>query len=137
MIDSNRVLVVGAVLALPLVAGFILPASLIEDGHALCIFRELTGLPCPFCGASRAFIAFGHAQDEWWKFNGYWVLLCLAALIGVTALTATKLVSNGPTDALARRWTQMRQSSWITTALIALVVAPGWIWAVANRQNIT
>lgn len=136
-IDSNRLLVLGAVMALPLVAGFILPASLIDDGMSLCILREYTGIPCPFCGATRAFISFGHAQGDWLSFNGYWVLLSLTALLGLAALLATRFVSSRPSDFLAGQYERAMRSSLGATALIAIVVAPGWIWALVNSQNLS
>lgn len=31
-------------------------------GPVLCTFRSITGLPCPFCGTTRAFSAFSQGQ---------------------------------------------------------------------------
>jgi hypothetical protein len=31
-------------------------------GPVLCTFRSITGLPCPFCGTTRAFGAFSQGQ---------------------------------------------------------------------------
>ena len=49
-------LIIGAaVLALP-------PLLAVLPGVVPCVFRELTGLPCPFCGLTRALIAIMHGQ---------------------------------------------------------------------------
>jgi len=35
-----------------------------------CIFRNVTGLPCPGCGMTRGFTAMGHGRPaEAWRFN--------------------------------------------------------------------
>ena len=52
------------VTCLPLV---VWPAGAPSDGHPQlrlppCMFRVLTGLPCPFCGLTTAFIHMGHGQ---------------------------------------------------------------------------
>lgn len=40
---------------LTLIAGVLL---LLVMGETACVFRELTGIPCPTCGMSRAWLAF-------------------------------------------------------------------------------
>ncbi len=63
-----------------------------------CVFRKITGLPCPLCGSTRAFRALAHGD---WG-TALWIspLACLLAL-GVT------LWALGQLAALAwpgRRW---------------------------------
>ncbi|GEM_PF-802293 len=33
-------------------------------GLPCCLFKELTGLPCPFCGLTRSFVSLGHGRIE-------------------------------------------------------------------------
>lgn len=45
-----------------------------RDGHvghlpSICPFYNLTGLPCPGCGLTRAFVCFGHGQ---WRESLHW-----------------------------------------------------------------
>jgi len=36
----------------------------------VCVFRNVTGLPCPGCGMTRGFVAMGHGHlAEAWRFN--------------------------------------------------------------------
>jgi hypothetical protein len=48
------------------VAGGILLAShllhSVDGGPVLCLFRGITGLPCPSCGMTRAFVSLGHGD---------------------------------------------------------------------------
>jgi hypothetical protein len=41
---------------------FLLSPEGIEDGPVLCPFRLLTGLPCPGCGLTRAWVYLAHGQ---------------------------------------------------------------------------
>ena len=32
--------------------------------HNLCLFKEVTGIPCPTCGFTRGFLSIGHLKIE-------------------------------------------------------------------------
>lgn len=40
-----------------------------HDGPVICLFRRVTGAPCPGCGMTRSFCALGHGQ--WRAALGY------------------------------------------------------------------
>ena len=48
-----------------------LPGRTGQIGHlpSLCPFYNLTGLPCPGCGLTRAFVCLGHGQ---WRESLHW-----------------------------------------------------------------
>ena len=45
-----------------LIASATLPLALVEDGPVLCLFRRITGHPCPGCGLTRSFVAAAHLR---------------------------------------------------------------------------
>jgi hypothetical protein len=97
---------------LPFAAGALVPVSAVSGDGILCPFRALTGLPCPFCGATRAFVHVGHLDGAWVHYGAVWVVAA-AALVVV---------------GLARR----RVPAW--TLVPVMLVA--WAWAIANAATI-
>src|SRR3954451_1347089 len=72
---------VGALMAPPGEAG---------PGGLPCPFRALTGLPCPLCGATRAFTLAVRGDAGALHYNAAWVALAaLAILAGLAALAAS------------------------------------------------
>jgi hypothetical protein len=100
--------------AAPLAAGALLPVQPVLDGPALCPFRAATGLPCPLCGATRAFVLAGHGDGRWLDYGAVWVVAAL--LIAVVAFTRLQV---RPAPAAAS------------------VFALAWAWALAHADAIT
>jgi hypothetical protein len=73
-------------------------------------------LPCPFCGASRAFAAAAHGEV---RYNAAWL---------VVALLGAAIVVTRRAPALTQR-----RALWA----IALVGAVTWTYALAERAAIT
>jgi hypothetical protein len=105
---------------LPFAAGAIVPAD--GDTGLFCPFRELTGVPCPLCGATRAFALAARGDLGFASYNAVWVVV--AALLVVTG--ALMLVTRRPI-ALSPR---------LPVALVALLAAAGWAYALAHRATI-
>ncbi len=99
--------------AAPLVAGALIPVEAVLDGPTLCPFQLATGAPCPLCGATRAFVLFGHADGRWLDYGAVWVVVALA------------LIALG----VARRR--------ITVWALPVVGALAWAWALAHAGAIT
>ena len=95
-----------------------------EDGGLLppCPFRAATGLPCPLCGATRAFALAVRGDASWVSYNAPWVVLAaLVALAGIAALAGARLPRPRAPTALAGT---------------VLVVAVAWAYALAQRGTI-
>ena len=107
---------------LPFVAG----ALAGPDGDAgllpPCPFREATGLPCPLCGATRAFALAVRGDGDWTAYNAPWVVLAaLAVVLGALALAGVRLP---------------RARAPVAVAAALLVVAVAWGYALAQRGTI-
>lgn len=113
--------------SLPFAVGGIL--AVLGGGDQLpdvCVFRSLTGLPCPLCGGTRAFIHAMSGDGSFLSYNAFWVFVALA-LILTGAIT---LLTRAPVE---KAW---RQSGRLALYLIATLVAGGWIWALLNQSTI-
>ena len=71
-----------AALSAVFAASILLPPPGLDGqiGHvpSLCPFYNLTGLPCPGCGLTRAFVCLGHGQ---WREAWHWHPLALPILL--------------------------------------------------------
>jgi len=78
----------------------------------LCPFREVTGLPCPLCGGTRAFSLAVQGDPDFLEFGAVWVFVAVA--------TAVALIAR-----LRIPW-----RAWPAAAAVA------WAWALAHRDTI-
>lgn len=78
----------------------------------LCLFRELTGIPCPFCGGTTAAVRLGHGN--------------LTAALGASPL-AVLLLATWPLFGAFRApgWWHSRRARWL---VIAAVLIGSEIW---------
>ncbi len=79
----------------------------------LCLFRELTGLPCPFCGGTTAAVRLGHADVTG---------ALRASPLAVGLLAAWPLLGAVRPP---RWWQQSRRSRWL---VVAAVLIASEIW---------
>lgn len=72
------------------------PAT-VEDGPVLCPFRRLTGLECPGCGSTRAWVHAVHGQwGEALAANPFGLALLLAAVALVVLVLVRRLRRRPP-----------------------------------------
>jgi hypothetical protein len=89
-----------------------------------CIFRTLTGLPCPTCGTTRAAVAFLHGD-----LVSAFVSNPLATLIGIlfiagAPIAALWVVSGRPAIELPQT-----RSQWLRWILVG-VIAVNWLYLI-------
>jgi hypothetical protein len=111
--------------SLPFAAGAVLP----PEGPGFlpdCAFRSMTGLPCPMCGATRAFTHVARGDSAFLSYNAFWVLVAVAMIVaGVVVVLKRRPFM----DDLTR--TPLRAA--ITLALLG---GAGWAYALAERATI-
>jgi hypothetical protein len=128
---SSRCL--GLVGAAPFAAAFVATRSR-RIGRAAtslrCPIRGVTGLPCPSCGAARAFLLLARRDPSWRDYNticvGY-AAASLAASGGMALLPASsRRVVVDKAEALSDR---LRGNRSLAVAAVTLVSVPPWVLA--------
>jgi hypothetical protein len=89
----------------------------------LCLFKRLTGLPCPTCGSGRAILALLRGQVmQAWLYNPLVFTLGAAAALALAVRIAT---GKSPKIELSQ---PLKRLFWVA---LALAVAANWIYLIA------
>ncbi len=99
----------------------------IADGPVLCPFRLLTGLPCPGCGLTRAWVYLAHGQGrDSFLANPFGMVLVALLVALVVAVVTARVRRSAPPDLdrlVRRRWLQVLLGAWLAFAVVRLLVA--------------
>jgi hypothetical protein len=121
---SNRQVqwLLAGISGLILLAAAWVPLALVGRAH-LCVFRNLTGYPCPFCGLTRAFLMLAHGDVV-----GAWQLAPLG--IPLFALTVVIFLWSAAALILRRRLGTPLPWRWVLP-LGATLLLIQWIYRLA------
>ena len=108
-----------ALLLLAIVAARLLPRRLLDADAGVCLFRRVTGRPCPACGLTRSWSAATRAdigESVAWH------------PLGIPAMLAGLVVSALPVTALerpaTRRWAAAGAVIWLFVWAVRFIRPP-------------
>ena len=93
-----------------------------STGPSLCLFRNVTGLPCPFCGSTRS---VGHILQGEFSAALYSNPLGYLGLAFLVVLFISPSAIKGTSDYLAKQWWTLTQRNQILITVGLIVLA--WV----------
>ena len=70
----------------------ILPLVIVESGPSPCLFRGITGMKCPGCGMTRAFVSFFHGGFVDAVVHNHLVVVVLPVICAVAGVQTVRTV---------------------------------------------
>jgi Protein of unknown function (DUF2752) len=98
---------------LAVVAARVMPRRLTDAGPTICLFRRVTGRPCPTCGMTRSWSAATRLDL---RESIGWHPLGLPTLLGAL-LVAGGVVRPSLDEPEGRRWAAVGTAVWVAVAL--------------------
>ena len=105
---------------LAVVAVGVAPRRLTDAGPTICLFRRVTGRPCPTCGMTRSWSAATRLDV---RESVGWHPLGLPTLLGAL-LVAGGVVRPSLDGPLGRRWAALGTAAWVAVWLGRFVRPP-------------
>lgn len=100
---------------------------------SVCLFKEVTGLPCPSCGTTRALLLLAHGRfRDSFMMNPFGMMLALA-LVVIPLWIVTDTISRS--DSFYRRYMRMEHllsQNRLLAAGAAAIVALNWFWNITK-----
>jgi hypothetical protein len=113
--DGARALLVAGLLIVRL-----LPHRMLDVDAGVCLFRRLTGRPCPTCGLTRSWSAATRLDV---RESTAWHPLGIPALVGAVVLATTPPASLERPE--TRRWAAAAAAIWLAVWAVRFVRPPG------------
>jgi hypothetical protein len=108
-----------------LCASAALEPSEVRAGPVVCPFRMVTGLPCPGCGMTRAWVLLAHGRPDAAMLANPFVLLVMPAAVLWVLVTLSALVRRRPAPDPAKlmRSAALRTVAcgWLAFAVVRLI----------------
>ena len=104
------------------------------DIHLPCLFKRLTGIPCPGCGMQRSVLSLMHG-DLYGAFMTYNPVGALLVIIVATTYVWQFIDCLWGTDSLRRATHSTNGFNWKTAFLIAATIAltaANWWWNISK-----
>jgi apolipoprotein N-acyltransferase len=113
-----------------LVAARLLTPTAASSGPVVCPFRLATGLPCPGCGMTRAWVFLAHGDLGAAVSANPFALVTMPAAVGLVLVGLLALVRRRPLPDLGGviRWpaTKVAMAAWLAYAVVRMIaVASG------------
>lgn len=103
-----------------------------SDGHSICFFKNVSGLPCPGCGTTRAMLALFSGNVAQSLLINPLALIAMLAFIGTAVCFIIDQIKG--TRYLEQGWAKysltMKQPIALATVLIA--IALNWAWNISK-----
>lgn len=100
-----------------------------------CAIRAVTGVPCPSCGSTRAFLLFMRGDPRWRSYNSVWPIYAVTvAAAGAALLLLPGEASQRALDRLRRRVPPQLKRRWLASVVAVSVAAPAWAIALRRPQ---
>jgi Protein of unknown function (DUF2752) len=132
------VIALTALIAPVALVGILFSAGDADSGGYQCPLREATGIPCPACGATRAFFHLANGDTAFLSYNWAWPVMWLLA-IGWAVVVIRRGWKREPLLGERIRATWNGMETWSMKRTVAtpfILLAPAWIVALANINHI-
>lgn len=123
----QRFLIGGAFASVFLIAGVIQPNTVV-NGPVTCLLKWCTGMDCPFCGMTRAFVFAAHGNlTAANQFNPAWPI---AAIIILTVVILCWRDARTGSNLAGQLWRWMIAHGWMLVTVLVLLTIARWAWPI-------
>jgi hypothetical protein len=99
-----------------------------DNGVIVCLFRRVTGIPCPSCGSTRSALAFFNGEflsSLYW--NPIGVILAIIMLVTPVWISIDLVLKKDSLFIFFRKTELVFQKKYVAIPAVVLIMA-NWIW---------